>query len=240
MTANTTYHVRARSRDAAGNLATGPDLAFTTSAGTSAGNLVAAFGFNEAQGSVTADASGHGFNGTLVNQPVWSSGHSGSALVFDGINDKVTLPSTLDVSQVPFTFEAWIRPTSRADWRAIFSKRSSNSASQMRFGVTMYIDNGRLFLTSQQSFILFWHAPPLNTWEHIAIVATASSTTLYVNGAVQETGAGFTLGTSATAPVAIGNTPDDDDPFAGSIDDLRIYNRALSQAEIQADMNAGL
>lgn len=241
LTASTTYHVRARSRDAASNLATGGDVTFTTSAaGTAGNNPVAAYGMNEAQGTVTADASGHGFAGTLVNGPVWTSGRSGSALLFDGINDKVVLPSTVDISQLPFTFEAWIRPTNRNDYHAIFSKRASNSASQMRFGVTIHADSGRLFLTSQQSFLLFWHQPPLNTWEHIAIVATTSGTQLYVNGVAWEQRGAFALGTRADAPVAIGNTPDDDDPFAGSIDDVRLYDRALSQSEIQADMNSGL
>lgn len=241
LTPSTTYHARARSRDAAGNLAVGSDVAFTTSpAGTPGAGPIAAYGLNEGAGNVTSDASGNGRNGTLVNGPLWTSGRSGNALTFDGLNDKVTLPSSVDISRLPFTFEAWIRPTNRDDYHAIFSKRAVNSASQMRFGVTLHIGDGRLFLTSQQTFILFWHVPPLNTWEHIAIVATSSGTQLYVNGIAWERGPVFNLGTRADAPVAIGNTPDDDDPFAGTIDDVRLYDRALTQSEIQTDMSTGL
>ena len=48
----------------------------------------------------------------------------------------------------------------------------------------------------------------------------------------------ITLGTGASALVNIGRTGDNADPFAGLIDDLRLYKRALSQAEIQNDMNS--
>src|SRR5207249_335048 len=60
---------------------------------------------------------------------------------------------------------------------------------------------------------------------------------LYVNGVLQETQAVVTLGTGATAPVSIGRAGDGDDPFAGMIDDLRLYGRGLTPTEIQTDMN---
>ena len=110
---------------------------------------------------------------------MWTTGHSGAALLFDGGNDKVSLPSTLDISSLPFTLEAWIMPTSRADWRVIFSKRSSYSATQMRFDVGLAITSGRVYVTTGQSMITFTYAPQLNAWAHLAIVAESSGTVTY-------------------------------------------------------------
>jgi hypothetical protein len=238
---NTLYHFRVRSADAAGNLATSADYSFTTAGAAppqSGAPPRAAFGFDATSGATATDASGNGFNGQLSNGAQWTSGHSGNAVRFDGIDDKVALPSTLDVAALPFTLESWISPTSRADWRGIFSKRDGYSASQMRFDVGLAVSSGSVFVTTYRSRVTFTYAPPLNSWTHIAIVAEVTGTKLYVNGVLRETRSAIALGTKATAAVAIGNTGDNDDPFAGTIDDLRLYNRALSAAEVQFDMNS--
>jgi hypothetical protein len=247
LSADTTYHFRVRSKDGANNSSTGTDVMFRTSAsgadegageGAGADEALASYGFDEALGSATADTSGHGFGGTLVNNPVWTSGRSANALAFDGVNDKVSLPASLDIAKLPFTLEAWIMPTSRADWRGIFSKRSSYSRTQMRFDVGLAIATGRVYVTTAQSVVTFSYSPPLNNWTHIAVVAESSGTKLYVNGALKQTLAPVFLGSKANAPVAIGNTGDNDDPFAGIIDELRLYDRALGASEIQADMTS--
>ena len=198
--------------------------------------LVAGYAFSEGTGTTTADASGNNRTGTLTNGATWAAGKYGTAVSFDGTNDKVTLPSTVDLASLPFTLEAWIRPTSFADWRAIFSKRASPSASQMRFDVGLSITTGRVYVFTSNSTVTSTYAPPLNAWTHLAVVADSSGTKLYVNGALQQTLGAITLGSSSTALVNIGGTGDNQDPFAGQIDNLRLWNRALSAAEIQADM----
>jgi hypothetical protein len=110
----------------------------------------------------------------------------------------------------------------------------------MRFDVGLAIASGRVYVTTISSTVTSTYTPPLNTWTHIAVVAKASGTTLYVNGNPQQTLGAVTLGSGTTAPVAIGNTGDDDDPFSGQIDDLRLYTRALSPAEIQTDMRTAV
>jgi hypothetical protein len=203
--------------------------------------LVAAYSFSEGSGSTTADTSGNNHTGSLVNGVAWTAaGKNGNALSFNGTNSKVSLPSSLDIATVPFTFEAWIRPTSFSDWRAIFSKRASYNSSQMRFDVGLAISSGSVYITTQSSFIAFDYVPPLNTWTHLAVVAQSAGTALYVNGALQQSLGAITLGTNGAAPVAVGNTGDDDDPFSGQIDDLRLYSRALGQTEIAADMNTAV
>src|SRR6266850_3316077 len=201
---------------------------------------VAAFGFSEGTGSTTVDSSGNGFNGTLANGTLWTAGKNGNGLSFDGLNDKVVLPATLDIAALPFTLEAWVNPSSFADWGAFFSKRDAYSSSQMRFDVGLAISSGRVYVSTFNSIITFAYAPPLNTWTHLSVEADSTGTTLYVNGVLSQTLAAVTLGTGSTAAVAIGSSADDDDHFAGVMDDLRLYNRALSQTEIQTDMSTAV
>jgi hypothetical protein len=86
----------------------------------------------------------------------------------------------------------------------------------------------------------FNYAPPRNAWTHVAVVASTSDTKLYVNGALHQTLGRVTLGTDARANTVIGGTGEgiggDNDPFRGTIDELRIYNRALSATAHPANL----
>jgi fibronectin type 3 domain-containing protein len=239
LVASTSYSYRVRAADAAGNLSGYSPIATATTQAASLGPAIA-YAFNEGTGTTTSDASGNGVAGTLTNGPTWIAGKYGTAVSFDGNDDKVALPSSFDVSALPFTLEAWIRPTNFNSWHAIFSKRTSYSAAGMRFDVGLVTGTGQVYVTTFRSTATFSYSPPLNAWTHIAVVASSSGTSLYVNGALQQTSSTLTLGTGATAAVNIGRTGDNDDPFAGGIDDLRLYKRALTLVEIQNDMNTAL
>ncbi|PYS27524.1 MAG: hypothetical protein DMG11_16110, partial [Acidobacteria bacterium] len=214
-------------------------------AAASTSGLVAAYGFNEGTGTTTADFSGNGFTGTLANGPVWTTGKNSNGVTFDGLDkgalsQKITLPSTLDITALPFTLEAWVKPVDFADWRAYFSKRSAYAPNQMRFDAGLQISTGLVYVTTSSSTSTFAYAPPLNAWTHLAIDAETTGTKLYVNGVLQDTQPAITLGTGSTALAAIGGSADDDDHFAGVIDDLRLYSRGLTQSEIQSDMNTAV
>jgi len=203
--------------------------------------LVGYWSFDESSGNLAADSSGNGRNGTLVRNPIWTPGISGSALQFnatdngnDGDDPKVLIGRTFDIAALPFTLTAWVHPDDFADWRAIFSKRDSAISNAMRFDVGLSMGTGQVYVYTG-SLVLFSHAPPLGTWTHVAVVASATDTRLYFNGVLQETAAAVALGTSATANTAIGGTGEeggDNDPFKGTIDELRVYNRTLSALEV--------
>ena len=214
-------------------------------AAASTSGLVAAYGFNEGTGTTTADFSGNGFTGTLANGAAWTTGKNSNGVTFDGLDkgalsQKITLPSTLDITALPFTLEAWVKPVDFADWRAYFSKRSAYAPNQMRFDAGLQISTGLVYVTTSSSTSTFAYAPPLNAWTHLAIDAETTGTKLYVNGVLQDTQPAITLGTGSTALAAIGGSADDDDHFAGVIDDLRLYSRGLTQSEIQSDMNTAV
>lgn len=81
---------------------------------------------------------------------------------------------------------------------------------------------------------------PINTWSHL--VATWDGTTfrVYVNGTQVSSKALGQAIVATTNPLRIGGNSTWGEYFSGKIDEVRVYNRALSQAEIQADMNAAV
>jgi len=214
---------------------------------SNASRLIALYNFEEGSGTTTADLSGNGFNGTFTNGPVWVAGKYGNGLSFNASDDgndsndpKVVLGRTINIPNAPFTFSAWVNPASFADWRAIISKRDSPSSSRMRVDIGLSASSGRVYVAGA-NFRAFLYSPPLNAWTHLAVVVEAGGTKLYVNGVLRETIGAITLGTGTTANMAIGGTGEgtggDNDPYKGLLDDLRLYDRAQTQAEIALDMN---
>mgnify|MGYP001619161724 CR=1 FL=1 len=188
--------------------------------------------FDEGSGTTAADSSGNNYTGTLTNGPTWTTGAVGNSVTLDGTNDYVSLGTTLDVSALPFTLSAWVNPANFNDWSTIIGKRTTYSASGMRFNLDLKPTTGTVILQSAASGISFSYAPPFNTWTHLTVVARSGATDLYVNGVLTQTLGGFTLGTGATSQLRIGNVPDGPDQFAGKIDEVTIHNRALSAGEV--------
>jgi hypothetical protein len=248
--AGTVYNYHVKSGDTSGNLATSANFTFTTSAPAAppTSGLIGYWAFNEGTGTATVDSSGNNNNGTLWPNisPVWTTGKVGNALQFNAIDNdnngnddpRVTIGRNFDVSSLPFTLSAWVNPLNFADWRAILSKRDSFQAATMRFDWELHKDTGTVYLDRYGVILNFTYSPPTNTWTHLAIVATSASTKLYVNGILtQQVFAAFSLGSGSTANTVIGGTGEgpggNNDPFNGLIDEVRVYNRALSDSEIQ-------
>jgi chitodextrinase len=134
LAASTTYTYTVTAFDPSGNLspASQPANATTFTPSPLPAGLIAAYTFSEGTGTTTADDSGNGNTGTLVNGPVWSTGKYGYALSYNGVNSYVSLGNTLDIAALPFTIAAWVNPTNYNDYRKIFSKRNNWAANAMR------------------------------------------------------------------------------------------------------------
>ena len=209
--------------------------------------LVAGYGMNEGSGSTTADASGHGITGTLTNGPTWADGKFGRAVGFDGANDYIDLgnPSALRITG-SMTISAWINSAVfPGDDAAIVSKRGG----AVGFQLDTTIDRGPrtigFKLTSASGGAMFRYgatAMQTNTWYHVAGVYNAATRTVdvYLNGQLDNASLDGTITASqqdSPLNVAIGRRPGSSGfEFNGRIDDVRIYDRALTAAEIQADM----
>ncbi|MCI0400484.1 MAG: fibronectin type III domain-containing protein, partial [Gammaproteobacteria bacterium] len=222
-----------------------PTVAWAAPAG-----LVAAYGFDEGSGTAVSDASGNSNSGTLTGATWTTEGKYGSAIVFDGVDDFVSLPNSVSLGLTSSaTFSAWIFATADpADDAAIISKaggpgnrgwqiKTSPDTGQHAYAVEVAIKKNSI--VQRHSVI----ARQLNAWHHVAGVYDASSQTLdiYVDGVVSNGPLSGTIPTAqrnSTVRAEIGRRPDGGFYFSGRIDEVRVYERALTPAEIQADMNA--
>jgi fibronectin type 3 domain-containing protein len=247
LSAATSYSYRVRATDAALNTSPYSGTASATTSAIPTG-LVAAYAFGEGSGPTTTDASGSGNNGTLNGATWTTAGQYGNAIVFNGSTNYVDLgnASTLQLSGSA-TWSAWVKASANpADDGQIIAKSNSASGWQFktspdtgphRFAIALS-GPGNQWVQRNSTIIR-----QLNTWYHVAAVFNASARTLdvYVNGVLDNgvldgTIPGSLSGSGVNANIGrrTGNTGY---PFAGVIDEVRVYNRALSASEIAADMN---
>ncbi len=213
----------------------------------------AAYGLDEGTGSTTADSSGNGITGQLQGTTWTASGKWGNALSFDGAASYVDLgtPALLQ-STGSMTWTAWVNSfgnppddgqiVARSDETSGWQFKTTPDTGVRTFGVAIGAPGGSH--TQRYSKTV----PSLNTWYHVAGVYNAAAQTLdiYVNGVLDDgvlSGTVPSATTAASTVHALIGKRAAGYYFNGVIDNLRIYNRALSAAEIQTDMttpvNAG-
>ncbi|VXD25903.1 LamG-like jellyroll fold domain-containing protein [Planktothrix paucivesiculata] len=202
--------------------------------------LLAYYPFNEATGDVVRDQSGQGNNGKVsgaswwgCTAPIGNPGHT--VMKFDGVNDYITTSNSLMNNLSAFTLEGWVKALSLPE-----------AATISLFGQNDVIEFG----ISSQKLVVWtkdcdnWcHADapyPLQSWHHLAVVGNGKNVLLYLDGVQIKTGGSQTTnyGTSSEhfqigAGVWSGGI---NDPFNGQIAEVRIWNKARTQAEIQGDM----
>jgi len=237
---NGAHTVTAVARDAAGNVTTSASVSVTVSNAAPPSGLVAAFGFDEGSGAAVVDASGLGNNGS-VSGAAWStSGRYGGALLFDGVDDSVAVPdaSSLDLTN-NLTLSAWVRPTALSGWRTVLLKERPGSQAYSLYGASESPrPSGWLIIGSAEQQVLSPSALPVNAWSHLAFTYDGSWMRLFVNG-VEVISQPQTGSASVTSGVLrIGGNSIWGEYFAGAIDEVRIYNRALTAAQLQGDMAA--
>ena len=197
------------------------------------------------------DESGNNNHGVEHGGVSYVSGVSGQAASFDGIDDYIESMSNVNVNTGdPRTVSAWIYLKSTGTSRGIVSLRDNylsgseyitesagdlyNHSDLISAQSVIRFDNGKkptsVAITNENTI-------QLNTWYHIAGVAQNNNLTLYVNGSAnlsRQTNFG-TSHANVDNKIQIGRriVQDHFNYFDGYIDEVRIYNRALSEAEIQ-------
>jgi hypothetical protein len=198
-------------------------------------DLVAYWKFDEGTGGTVRDSSGNGNTGTLVNGPQWTTGIAGKSLYFDGTDDNVAvLDSPALNPSSSFTLSAWVNPAAvLTDFRSVLVK---NYKYYLYSSSTGYCGDGTPLVGFRDTTnkILCEQSPlPVNTWTHLAATYDGSTLTLYRNGIVVDAAAASGTPASATGTLQIGAS-EYGEFFKGLIDEVRIYNRSLSSAEVQA------
>ena len=207
------------------------------------GALVGYWTFDEGQGTTIADTSGYGNNGTLVGATAstWTRGRVGSALYFDGTSATgVYVPNSpsLQLSNAA-SFAAWVR-CDNPNAAPMFSKEGDPpSHLSYWFGVSGGHFGAQLDRDGAQP----WDFSSIGEgniiagqWIHLAATWDGATVRYYTNGVPLPDTSSFTgpifLG---TARLGIGvNSEYGNYRFTGAIDEVRIYNHALSPAEVSA------
>ncbi|MFA5061912.1 MAG: LamG domain-containing protein [Patescibacteria group bacterium] len=184
----------------------------------------------------TANAkNGLGNNGTRMGTTSLVRGKIGQAIKLDGLSGQINAGSASGFgSTESHTFSAWINAKALgadADWPCIISRDNTG------VGTDLLIYNQKIsFLYNGGAAAVFGNSPlSLNKWYFISVVYDASTNkaTFYVNGLLDVTSNALGSWNSGSAPLYIGSYQGSTHFFNGSIDDARIYSRALSATEIQ-------
>ena len=247
---STSYSYRVRARDAVGNLS-GYSIIMTaiTGGGGPVAGLVAAYGLNEGTGLTTSDASGNNNTGTIGAATWTTQGKFGNALSFNGTSAMVTVPDapSLDLT-TGMTLEAWAYPTvtGGGEVPTLVMKQNSPGTSPSH----VYVLHGRAWVsdtgpllpgtrinTGTSSVVSGGNLLAANTWTHVAATWDGAVMRVYLNGVQVASGAAIGSLINSSGQVSIGgNVIYPVEFFKGLLDEIRIYNRALSASEIQQDM----
>lgn len=193
--------------------------------------------FDEGSGNTAADIQGSR-TGTLTNGASWASGRFGAAVLLDGTNDYVALP-TFSVSGSALTIAAWVRTNSFGTGEQRFISKTGGSTTYWSLGTNGTSLLFRLRAGGSNRTLTSPAILQANSWYHAVATYDGSTMRLYLNGAqVAATGKSGSLSTGGTSAVAIGRNPGSASQyFNGAIDDVRMYSRALTAAEVSALYN---
>jgi hypothetical protein len=210
--------------------------------------LILYLAFDEGAGGVAVDSSGRGNDG--AHSSTYVAGVRGSALSFDG-STGVIIDASPDLvwgaDGEPFTVAFWLRVTGAPTtfWRGLMHKGNTDCGVGDRTGAMFLAPMGQTMHTAVSSasvvdpMLCYQYAlnsgeVPVDQWLHVALVVDGLEMRLYFDGVLDASVAADNV-VSSEAPVYIGH-----DPFytglLGDMDELQIYDRALSEAEIGALM----
>jgi beta-lactam-binding protein with PASTA domain/Ca2+-binding RTX toxin-like protein len=226
-------------------VAPGTAVSLVVSTGPAANGLVLWLQFEEGSGSTALDSSPSGRNG-IISGATRVPGQVGNALSFDGVNDMVTVldgtSSPLDLT-TGMTLSAWVQPAALAGWETVIVKEHGT----VGLAYALYARDGAVagpagYVRPSNSGVEQAVNTPVSLligpWSYITTTYDGATQRLYVNGVQVASRAQTGSLTVNNGAVRIGgNAIWPDEFFQGSIDEVRIYNRALTLAEIQADMN---
>jgi len=239
---NGAHTIIARARDTSGNLGVSQPVTITVS-NTQLSGLVAAYAFDEAGGTTAGDSSGQGNTATLNNGVALVPGKNGGAASFDGVNDYITIPNSAatNISGSALTLSMWINPQPIASGDSVVIGKFWNttmSSPYYQYGLELSGGNRTDFIVgtaSGQRVASTGTTLPYNQWSHLAITFDGAQVRTYVNGTLVNTQALAVTITARGNPIRIGADASTAQFYKGMLDDLRIYNRVLTQAQVQTD-----
>jgi hypothetical protein len=228
---------------------------FNKNLSNGATGLVAYYRMNNGSGTTATNSCSNtaGIDGTLTNGPTWSASpiqFAGNALKFNGSSNYVELTNRINIGSSDFTIEAWVYPQSTSAGMVFAQDVCGDGEQQFR----LYTNSSKVnfdlsdaaALGAPYSFQLISTASsvPLNTWTHIAVTRSGNNYTLYINGVSNATTSTGTntinnqSGADVNKRLRIGSRGGVSagcglNYFNGSIDEVRFWNVARTETQIQ-------
>lgn len=230
----TTYVIAGKVSDAAGN-ETEISITFTTAAApfhiVVDKNLITVWLFEEGEGNVIFDSSGNGYHGRIDGDARWVKGKFGTALQFAGQGQGIVIENDIAFNLVEsMTVTGWFYPNDTVTNRPLITKKDS---FHVGFGPIGFLE----FVIQPDDttfFALFPFNKELRKWHHFAVVLDWRGTTFYINGRRNVwDGRVNNIPGPSEADLVIGAG------FAGIVDEVAIYNVALTENEIIEIMENG-
>lgn len=171
--------------------------------------------------------------------------YAGNALDFDGTDDMVvssTVPAFFsNLASNDFTIEAWVNPRGSAFQRILFAQPSTSNFVSLgtNTGNTIYF---YVIVNSTTYSIATSTSIAQNSWTHIAARWTAATNTpeVFFNGVLQPGANGGSSSTGTSGLMVVGSRPGGAQYFNGMLDEIRVWNEARTQCEIQSNMNVSI
>ena len=207
-------------------------------------------------GGTAYDRSGNSNNGTLTppagGGPIRAIGKIGQGLSFDGVDDYVSVGDndSLDITG-SITVATWVRATSFGvgfnEERLVFKGTGVSTANIYTLGIADSKAMFSLHLAGFGASDCLGNSPCIvsNTtlvtgrWYHVAGTYDGATIRIYVDGQLGGSQSVVSTGTADANPVLFGSRSDGQDSLTGFLDDVRLYNRALTPAEIKRLYNMG-
>ena len=190
--------------------------------------------------------------GTLQNGATFTTGQVGSSFSFDGVDDKVLIGNPVNLRLQDFTIDAWIKlRTMEINYAARITGYSIGGYGFFLPGSDLVNPFGasavRQLSLDKAGFDMVTAPFAVNDtgWHHVAVTKSGGTVTFYhvgIPGAAQRGGSNITFynpGFVFNTNFMLGNLDGQVQPFPGLLDEVEVFNRALSASEIQSIFNAG-
>ncbi|MBM3237974.1 LamG domain-containing protein [Candidatus Poribacteria bacterium] len=206
-------------------------------------SIVGIWLFDDGKGAIAEDLSGNGNDGKLMKEPKWVDGKFGKALEFNGTDNYVDFGSgaSLDITN-EITIVAWTFPSNQTfNHQDIVGKPSAYILGHMDPGVIVrsYINDGGWFgVNYSKEFNNY-----VDKWFHFAFTYDRSELKVYVNGTLDGKGARGGAIVINKNPVVVAHSSESQGFnafYKGVVDDIAIFNAALSEDDIKSIMSQGL
>ena len=210
-------------------------------------SLAAYWSFNKASGDTAYDFSANGYHGNISGDASRQSGKSGNALYFDGSDDYVKVPYSPLLNPRFFTLSVWAKVQGASNsWRSVITSRYQEKNGKQS-GYVIYagednhwravIGNGAGWSSAIGDSIIN------DAWTYIAVTYDGKALKLYINGDLITSKKTTSFMANGKSPLRIGAGRTESNPnffYKGAIDEVRVFNKALSSDIIHKLYNSGI